>query len=92
MRRCGRSLQATPLPELLRELAERDPATYERIDRQNPRRVIRALEVIRLTGKPFSAQRAELASRTTHHASRPLSCLRLRPLPGRSPPAYQRPG
>jgi tRNA dimethylallyltransferase len=51
-------LRATPLPDLLRELAEHDPATYERIDRQNPRRVIRALEVIRLTGKPFSAQRA----------------------------------
>ena len=53
------ALEATPLPELLRELAERDPATYERIDRQNPRRVIRAIEVIRLTGKPFSAQRAD---------------------------------
>ena len=63
-------LEATPLPELLRELAERDPATYERIDRQNPRRVIRAIEVIRLTGKPFSAQRADWDSRTTHHASR----------------------
>ena len=51
-------LEATPLPELLQELAARDPMTYERIDRQNPRRVIRAVEVIRLTGKPFSAQRA----------------------------------
>jgi tRNA dimethylallyltransferase len=64
-------LEATPLPELLHELAERDPATYERIDRQNPRRVIRALEVIRLTGKPFSAQRASWgqAPRTTQHAA-----------------------
>jgi tRNA dimethylallyltransferase len=52
-------LDATPLPDLLRELAERDPMTYERIDRQNPRRVIRALDVIRLTGKPFSSQRAD---------------------------------
>ena len=51
-------LEATPLTELLRELAERDPVTYEKIDRQNPRRVIRAVEVIRLTGQPFSAQRA----------------------------------
>ena len=51
-------LEATPVADLLRELAERDPATYEKIDRQNPRRVIRAIEVIRLTGKPFSAQRA----------------------------------
>ena len=55
-------LATTPLPELLRELAERDPSAYERIDRQNPRRVIRAIEVIRLTGKPFSQQRAEWKS------------------------------
>lgn len=52
-------LEATPLPELLRELAALDPVTYERIDRHNPRRVVRAIEVIRLTGKPFSAQRAD---------------------------------
>ncbi len=51
-------LEAAPLPDLLRELADRDPATFEKIDRQNPRRVIRAVEVIRLTGKPYSAQRA----------------------------------
>jgi len=52
-------LETMPLAELLRELAERDPVAHEKIDRQNPRRVIRAVEVIRLTGKPFSAQRAE---------------------------------
>jgi len=65
------TLQATPLPGLLRELAEHDPVTYERIDRQNPRRVIRAVEVIRLTGRPFSSQRANWspASGITHHAS-----------------------
>ena len=57
-------LEATPLEVLLRELQQRDPATYERIDRQNPRRVVRALEVIRLTGRPFSAQRAEWQPRS----------------------------
>jgi tRNA dimethylallyltransferase len=51
-------LEAAPFEMLLRELRERDPAAYEKIDKQNPRRVIRAVEVIRLTGKPFSAQRA----------------------------------
>ncbi|MEY2466982.1 MAG: tRNA dimethylallyltransferase, partial [Verrucomicrobiota bacterium] len=56
-------LEATPLERLLHELAERDPVTYEKIDRQNPRRVIRAVEVIRLTGKPFSQQRAEWQSK-----------------------------
>ena len=51
-------LEATPAAELLRELELRDPATFAWIDRKNRRRVIRALEVIRLTGRPFSAQRA----------------------------------
>jgi tRNA dimethylallyltransferase len=52
-------LVALPLEKLLEELHERDPATFEKIDRQNPRRVIRAIEVIRLTGKKFSEQRAD---------------------------------
>lgn len=51
-------LESMALPDLLQELAAVDPETYQRIDRQNPRRVIRALEVTRLTGKPFSRQRA----------------------------------
>jgi tRNA dimethylallyltransferase len=51
-------LEAASFESLLRELRERDAAAYAQIDKQNPRRVIRAVEVIRLTGKPFSAQRA----------------------------------
>ncbi|MFM1770644.1 MAG: tRNA (N6-dimethylallyl-A37)-dimethylallyltransferase [Verrucomicrobiota bacterium] len=51
-------LEATPLEELLRELEGRDPAMFARIDRRNPRRVVRAVEVIRLTGRPFAEQRA----------------------------------
>ena len=52
-------LERLPAEERLRELAKRDPETFKRIDQKNPRRVIRALEVIRLTGMPFSAQRAQ---------------------------------
>ncbi len=52
------ALEAAPLEELLAELETRDPATFAVIDRRNPRRVVRALEVIRLTGRPFSEQRA----------------------------------
>jgi tRNA dimethylallyltransferase len=51
-------LERAPLPELLAELQRRDPALYEQIDRNNPRRIIRAIEVIRKTGRPFSEQRA----------------------------------
>ncbi len=53
-----RTLEAIPLSELLVELKATDPETFEQIDRSNPRRVIRALEVIRTTGGKFSAQRA----------------------------------
>jgi tRNA dimethylallyltransferase len=52
-------LESTPLKTLLTELERRDPAAFQKVDRQNPRRVIRALEVIRITGRPFSAQRAD---------------------------------
>ena len=51
-------LEASPLAGLLVELEQRDPVTFARIDRENPRRVVRAVEVIRLTGKPFSEQRS----------------------------------
>ena len=60
-------LEALPLPVLLRELEKHDPVTFAKIDRQNPRRVVRALEVIRLSGAAFSAKRSrwnqELATR-----------------------------
>jgi len=52
-------LEAASFESLRHELRERDPVAYEKIDKQNPRRVIRAVEVIRLTGKKFSDQRAE---------------------------------
>ncbi len=50
-------LETIPLEALLQELFAKDPQCFAKIDRQNPRRVIRAIEVIRLTGKPFSEQR-----------------------------------
>lgn len=56
-------LEKIPPALLLQELVEKDPQTFAVIDKQNSRRVIRAVEVIRLTGKPFSAQRAEWSSR-----------------------------
>ncbi len=52
------TLESKPLEELVAELKTVDPVTCENIDLQNPRRVIRALEVCLLTGKPFSQQRA----------------------------------
>jgi tRNA dimethylallyltransferase len=51
-------LEARSLDQLVRELAEKDPATAAGIDAANPRRVIRALEVVLLTGKSFAAFKA----------------------------------
>ncbi len=42
---------------LLSELQEKDPEFYHQVDKANPKRVIRALEIIRATGKKYSEQR-----------------------------------
>ena len=47
-------LERTPLGELLKKLEEIDPKTFARIDKQNPRRIIRALEVYYSIGQPLS--------------------------------------
>jgi tRNA dimethylallyltransferase len=52
-------LEAQPLTQLLDELRALDPDAYEKIDRQNPRRVIRALEIIRTTGKTLAKSQAD---------------------------------
>jgi tRNA dimethylallyltransferase len=49
--------QKKGLEPLLNELKEKDPAYYETVDKANPVRVIRALELCRGTGRPFSAFR-----------------------------------
>lgn len=51
-------LEQAPLSDLLAELARSDPQTYENIDRDNRRRVVRAVEAVRLSGRPFSEQQS----------------------------------
>ncbi len=50
-------LQQEGLDALCAELKELDPHYYEQVDRSNPARVMRALEVCRQTGRPYSEQR-----------------------------------
>ena len=50
-------LEATPIEALLDELKAKDLLAFEAVDRQNRRRVVRAVEVIRLTGQSYSSQR-----------------------------------
>lgn len=45
------------LNHLLSELKEKDPVYYKQVDKENPVRVIRSLEVIRITDQPYSIQR-----------------------------------
>lgn len=57
-------IQEDGLASLLAELSTLDPRTYERIDRHNPHRVIRALEVCLASGRPYSEQRTTPQDRT----------------------------
>jgi tRNA dimethylallyltransferase len=52
-------LESQPIEELQRCLAELDPVATVQIDLKNPRRLIRAIEVCLLTGRPFSSFRNE---------------------------------
>jgi len=71
-------LESLPMPALLDELARKDWVTFNEIDVQNRRRVVRAVEVIRITGKPFSEQRAHWPERAPMLAGRSFGLGRSR--------------
>ena len=53
-----RRLAAEGVDALAAELRRLDPQYYEEVDRRNPARVVRALEVCLQTGRPYSEQRS----------------------------------
>ena len=53
----SRRLETEGVDALAAELRTLDPAYYARVDRKNPARVMRALEVCLQTGRPYSEQR-----------------------------------
>ena len=53
------SLKKNGIEVLQKELEETDPEYYQHVDKQNPQRLIRALEVIRTTGQTFSFYRKQ---------------------------------
>ncbi|WP_242510088.1 tRNA (adenosine(37)-N6)-dimethylallyltransferase MiaA, partial [Hymenobacter persicinus] len=65
-------LAAHGLAPLVAELERLDPVTYGRIDRQNHQRVVRALEVTRSTGQPFSSFHTAKAA-----AARPFNVIKV---------------
>ena len=54
-----RELEARPVEALIQELRQADPQSVAQIDPRNVRRVVRALEVWRATGKPLSYWRTK---------------------------------
>lgn len=53
----SRQLAESGIESLLIELKKLDKDYYEVVDKNNPARVLRAIEVCRLSGRPYSAQR-----------------------------------
>ncbi len=63
-RELAERLEKEGLESLAEELRERDAEFYEVVDRKNPARVMRALEVCITTGKPYSSlRRGEMRER-----------------------------
>ena len=62
-------LRAQPADELYARLREVDPAAVERIHTNDSKRIIRALEVYELTGKPISSLQNEWDERRLRHDS-----------------------
>ena len=58
------------LNPLLIELESKDPEFYNEVDRDNPMRIIRALEAIRITGEPFSKLRTKTEKERFFHVKR----------------------
>jgi len=64
-------LQQEGLGSLCQELAMRDPIYYQKVDRHNPQRVIRALEICITTGQPYSSLY------TKQPDTRPFQCIQI---------------
>ena len=70
-------LAARGLPALVAELARLDPTAHGRLDLQNPQRVLRALEVTRGTGRPFSSFHRGPAAVAATAAARPWRVVKV---------------
>lgn len=59
------------LPALVEELKRLDPEHYEIVDKQNPRRVVHALEICHITGKTYTS------FRTNSQKQRPFRIIKV---------------
>lgn len=67
----ARQLECEGVEALAERLRALDPVYWEQVDRRNPARVVRALEVCLQTGLPYSAQR------TGRRHARPFSIVKI---------------
>lgn len=66
-----RRLAEEGLPALVQELKELDPEHYSIVDKQNPRRIVHALEICHMTGKTYTS------FRTNSKKERPFRILKI---------------
>ena len=66
-----RRLAEEGLERLCEELRQLDPEHYEMVDKKNPRRVVHALEICLMTGRPYSS------FRTNEHKERPFRIVKI---------------
>jgi tRNA dimethylallyltransferase len=70
-------LQTQGLPALVAELAATDPVAHGRVDLQNHQRVLRALEITRGTGRPFSSYHTGPEAVAAAAAARPFRVVKV---------------
>ncbi|TVT43224.1 tRNA (adenosine(37)-N6)-dimethylallyltransferase MiaA [Hymenobacter setariae] len=70
-------LQTLGLPALVAELAATDPVAHQRVDLQNHQRVVRALEITRGTGRPFSSFHTGPVAAAATAAARPFRVVKV---------------
>ncbi len=67
----GEKFRREGLDAILRELKEADPVHYCEVDRMNHKRVVHAVEICRMTGKPYSS------FRTNSRKTRPFGIIKI---------------
>ena len=66
-----RQFEEEGLVPILEELQQKDPVHFEEVDRNNHKRVIHAVEICRMTGKPYSS------FRTNRKKERPFQIIKV---------------
>ncbi len=67
----GEKFRREGLDAILRELKEADPVHYCEVDRMNHKRVVHAVEICRMTGRPYSS------FRTNSRKTRPFGIIKI---------------